>query len=206
MQINVLNIENGKSLSPLNVSDKVFDQPFNEPLIHQVVTAYYAAGRAGTRAQKTRSEVKGSSAKPWRQKGLGRARSGTKQSPIWRKGGVTFAAKPGNHAQKVNKKMYRGAICSILSELNRQNRLTVVESFALSSPKTKDLLVKLNELKLNDLLIVTKSLEENLYLASRNLYKVSVCDVIALDPVSLIGHSHVLISADALSQLEEMFA
>lgn len=206
MELNVINLDNNKSQSSLTVSEQIFGRDFNEPLIHQVVVAYRAAGRAGTRAQKTRAEVNGSGAKPWRQKGLGRARSGTKQSPIWRTGGVTFAAKPTNHAQKVNKKMYRGAICSILSELIRQERLIVVDSFALASPKTKELLAKLNELNLQDLLIITKSLDDNLYLASRNLYKISVCDVVAVDPVSLIGHSHVLITADALQQLEEMFA
>ncbi len=204
MQINVLSSANNQS--QLTVSESVFGKEFNEALVHQVVVAYRAAGRAGTRAQKTRAEVKGSGAKPWRQKGMGRARSGTKQSPIWRTGGVTFAAKPTNHAQKVNKKMYRGAICSILSELVRQERLIVVDSFALASHKTKDLIVKLNELNLHDVLIVTISLDDNLYFAARNLYKISVCDVSAVDPVSLIGHSHILVTADALQQLEEMFA
>lgn len=205
MQVNVVSLDNKKQ-APLSVSDQVFGREFNEALIHQVVVAYRAAGRAGTRAQKTRAEVNGSGAKPWRQKGLGRARSGTKQSPIWRTGGVTFAAKPQNHAQKVNKKMYRGAICSILSELVRQERLIVVDSFALQSHKTKDLVAKLNGLNLEDVLIITKSLDDNLYLASRNLYNVSVCDAVAIDPVSLIGHSYVIVTADALQQLEEIFA
>ena len=206
MQVNMISLDNNISPSALSISDQVFGRDFNEALIHQVVVAYRAAGRAGTRAQKTRSEVRGSNAKPWKQKGLGRARSGTKQSPIWRTGGVTFAARPANHAQKVNKKMYRGAICSILSELLRKERLIVVDSFSLETPKTKDLIEKLNPLNINDVLIITRSLEDNLYFASRNLYKISVCDVIAVDPVSLIGHSYVLVTADALQQLEEMLA
>lgn len=206
MELNVISLGKNKANSPLAVSDAVFGKEFNEALIHQVVVAFQAAARAGTRAQKTRAEVNGSGAKPWRQKGLGRARAGTKQSPIWRTGGVTFAAKPQNHAQKVNKKMYRGAICSILSELVRQERLVVIDSFALESHKTKELLAKLNEVKLEDALIVTKFVDDNLYLASRNLYNVDVCDAVAIDPVSLIGHANVLITAEALKQVEEMLA
>lgn len=206
MELNVISLGKNKAKSPLAVSDAVFGKEFNQALIHQVVVAFQAAARAGTRAQKTRAEVNGSGAKPWRQKGLGRARAGTKQSPIWRTGGVTFAAKPQNHAQKVNKKMYRGAICSILSELVRQERLVVIDSFALESHKTKELLAKLNEVKLEDALIVTKFVDDNLYLASRNLYNVDVCDAVAIDPVSLIGHANVLITAEALKQVEEMLA
>jgi len=171
--------------------------------VHQVVVAYAAGARQGTRAQLTRSEVSGGGKKPWRQKGTGRARAGTIRSPIWRSGGVTFAAKPQDHSQKVNKKMYRGAIKSILSELVRQDRLIVVETFSVDAPKTKELASKLKELELKDVLIVTKEVDENLFLASRNLYKVDVRDVQGIDPVSLIAFDKVLITADAVKQLEE---
>lgn len=175
-------------------------------MIHQVVVAYAAGARQGTKAQKTRSEVAGGGKKPWRQKGTGRARAGTIRSPIWRSGGTTFAAKPRNHDQKVNKKMYRGAMQSILSELVRQDRLIVVESFGVDSPKTKQLAAKLKEMELNDVLIVTKELDENLFLASRNLHKVDARDVQAVDPVSLIAFEKVLMTADAVKQLEEALA
>lgn len=188
------------------VSDATFGREYNESLVHQVVTAYMAGARQGSKAQKTRSEVAGGGIKPWRQKGTGRARSGTSSSPIWRSGGVTFAAKPRSFEQKVNKKMYRGAIRSILSELVRQERLIVVEKFAVEAPKTKELLNKLNGLELNDVLIVTPEVDENLFLASRNLYKVDVRDVQGIDPVSLIAFEKVLITADAIKQLEEALA
>jgi large subunit ribosomal protein L4 len=165
-----------------------------------------AGARAGTRAQKNRSDVRGGGRKPWRQKGTGRARSGTITSPIWRKGGVTFAARPQDHSQKVNKKMYRGAIRSIFSELVRQDRLIVVESISVDAPKTRELLTKLKDLELDDVLIITDKVEENLYLAARNLHKVDVRDVAAIDPVSLIGFSKVLVTVEALKQLEEMLA
>lgn len=192
--------------SAMTVSDTTFGREFNESLVHQVVVAYLAGARAGTRAQKTRAEVRGGGRKPWRQKGTGRARSGTITSPIWRKGGVTFAAKPQDHSQKVNKKMYRGAIRSILSELVRQERLVVVESFAIEAPKTKELNTKLKELGLDEVLIVTDSVDENLYLAARNMHKVDVRDVAAIDPVSLIGFDKVLITVDAVKQLEEVLS
>jgi len=156
--------------------------------------------------KKTRSEVSGGGKKPWRQKGTGRARAGTIRSPIWRSGGVTFAAKPQDHSQKVNKKMYRGAIKSILSELVRQERLIVVEKFAVEAPKTKELIAKLNEFELNDVLIITSEVEENLFLAARNLFKVDVRDVQGIDPVSLIAFEKVLMTADAVKELEEAFA
>ncbi len=190
----------------LTVSDATFGREFNESLVHQVVVAYQAGARAGTRAQKSRSEVRGGGRKPWKQKGTGRARSGTINSPIWRSGGVTFAAKPQDHSQKVNKKMYRGAIRSILSELVRQERLIVVESFSVEAPKTRELLSKLRDLELQDVLIVTNNVDENLYLAARNLHKVDVRDVAAIDPVSLIGFDKVLVTVDAVKQLEEMLS
>ena len=188
----------------LEVSEATFGLEFNEALVHQVVVAYAAGARQGTRAQKTRSEVSGGGAKPWRQKGTGRARAGTSRGPIWRSGGVTFAAKPQDHSQKVNRKMYRGAIKSILSELIRQDRLVVVENFTVETPKTKELVAKLNGLELKDVLIVTPEVDENLFLSARNLYKVDVRDVDGIDPVSLVGFEKVLMTATAVKQLEEM--
>jgi large subunit ribosomal protein L4 len=192
--------------SALEVSEATFGRDFNEALVHQVVVAFGAGARQGSKAQKTRSEVRGGGAKPWRQKGTGRARAGTIRSPIWRSGGVTFAAKPQDHSQKVNKKMYRGAIQSILSELVRQERLIVVEKFAVETPKTKELISKLKELELKDVLIVTSEVDENLFLSARNLYKVDVRDVQGIDPVSLIAFEKVLMTADAVKQLEESLA
>ncbi|MDE3973303.1 50S ribosomal protein L4 [Glaesserella parasuis] len=190
----------------LSVSETTFGREFNEALIHQVVVAYAAGARQGTRAQKTRAEVSGSGKKPWRQKGKGRARSGDIKSPIWRSGGVTFAVKPQDHSQKVNKKMYRGAIKSILSELVRQDRLVVVDKFEIDAPKTKVLVQKLKDMALTDALIITASLDENLFLAARNLYKVDVRDVQGIDPVSLIAFDKVVITVDAVKQIEEMLA
>jgi len=190
----------------LEVSEATFGLEFNEALVHQVVVAYAAGARQGTRAQKTRSEVSGGGAKPWRQKGTGRARAGTTRGPIWRSGGVTFAAKPQDHSQKVNRKMYRGAIASILSELVRQDRLIVVENFAVETPKTKELVAKLKGLELKDVLIVTPEVDENLFLSARNLYKVDVRDVDGIDPVSLVGFEKVLMTATAVKQIEEMLA
>ena len=195
-----------KGADALTVSETTFGREFNEALVHQVVVAFAAGARQGTRAQKTRSEVSGGGAKPWRQKGTGRARAGTIRSPIWRTGGVTFAAKPQDHSQKVNKKMYRGAMKSILSELIRQERLIVVDNFSVEAPKTKELVAKLKELELNDVLIVTGEVDENLFLAARNLYKVDARDVAGVDPVSLIAFDKVLMTADAVKQVEEMLA
>lgn len=195
-----------KGADALTVSETTFGREFNESLVHQVVVAYAAGARQGTRAQKTRSDVSGGGKKPWRQKGTGRARAGTIRSPIWRSGGVTFAARPQDHSQKVNKKMYRGALKSILSELVRQERLVVVDKFAIEAPKTKELVAKLSELQLKDVLIVTGEVEENLFLAARNLYKVDVRDAQAIDPVSLIAFDKVLMTADAVKQVEEMLA
>jgi large subunit ribosomal protein L4 len=195
-----------KGADALTVSETTFGREFNEALVHQVVVAYAAGARQGTRAQKTRSEVSGGGAKPWRQKGTGRARAGTIRSPIWRTGGVTFAAKPQDHSQKVNKKMYRGAMKSILSELVRQERLVVVDNFSVEAPKTKELVAKLKELELNDVLIVTGEVDENLFLAARNLYKVDARDVAGIDPVSLIAFDKVVMTAEAVKQVEEMLA
>lgn len=192
--------------SALEVSDATFGREFNEALVHQVVVAYAAGARQGTRAQKTRSDVRGGGKKPWRQKGTGRARSGTIRSPIWVGGGVTFAARPQDHSQKVNKKMYRGAVKSILSELVRQDRLIVVEQFSVDAPKTQELKAKLQAMGLKDVLIITEELDENLFLAARNLYKVDVRDVQGIDPVSLIAFDKVLVTAAAVKKIEESLA
>ena len=205
MELKVIS-QQGQPEGVMTASDAVFDRPYNEALIHQVVTAYLANARSGDRAQKGRSDVAKSTRKPWRQKGTGRARAGSIRSPIWRSGGVTFAARPQDHSQKVNKKMYRAALQSILSELVRQERLIVVEQFAIDAPKTKDLVAKLKGLELNDVLIVTPEVDENLFLAARNLYKVDVRDVTGLDPVSLIAFDKVLMTAEAVKQIEEMLA
>ncbi len=188
----------------VSVSDVAFAREYNEDLVHQVVTAYMAGARQGTRAQKTRSEVAGGGKKPWRQKGSGRARAGTIRSPIWRSGGVAFAAKPQDHSQKVNRKMYRAALRSIMSELARQDRLVVVESMELAEPKTRLLVQQLGEYGLDSVLIVSTEVGENLYLAARNLHKVDVRDVDGVDPVSLIGHEKVMITVDAVRKFEEM--
>jgi large subunit ribosomal protein L4 len=190
----------------VSVSDVAFAREYNEDLVHQVVTAYLAGARQGTRAQKTRSDVSGGGKKPWRQKGAGRARAGTIRSPIWRTGGVTFAARPQDHSQKVNRKMYRAAMRSIMSELARQDRLLVVESMDLEAPKTKLLVKQLGEYGLDNVLIVTAELGENLYLAARNLHKVDVRDVDGVDPVSLIAYDKVMVTVDAVKKIEEMLA
>ncbi|MBT8767916.1 50S ribosomal protein L4 [Pseudomonas boanensis] len=198
MQLNV----NGAQA--IEVSERTFGGEFNETLVHQAVVAYMAGGRQGTRAQKTRSEVSGGGKKPWRQKGTGRARAGTIRSPIWRSGGTTFAAKPQDHSQKLNKKMYRAAMRSILAELVRQERLVVVDDFAVDAPKTKTLLGKLNGLGLTDVLIVSDAVDQNLYLAARNLPHVDVRDVQGSDPVSLIAYDKVLITVSAVKKFEEL--
>ncbi|MBB3143163.1 50S ribosomal protein L4 [Halomonas organivorans] len=190
----------------VEVADATFGKEFNEALVHQVVTAYLAGGRQGTRAQKNRSDVRGGGKKPWRQKGTGRARAGTIRSPIWRAGGVTFAARPQDHSQKVNRKMYRAAMRSILSELVRQERLVAVDAFAVETPKTKQLVAKLNELGLEKVLIVTEEVDENLYLAARNIPNVDVVDVAAADPVSLVAFDKVLATVSALRKFEEKLA
>ena len=188
------------------VSEAAFGREFNEALVHQIVTAYMAGGRQGSKAQKTRAEVSGGGIKPWRQKGTGRARSGTSNSPIWRSGGVTFAAKPRNFEQKVNKKMYRAAMQSILSELVRQDRLIVADSFAVDSHKTKEFVAKLKEMELSNVLIVADEIDEKLYLAARNVPHVGVTEASAIDPVSLIAFDKVLVTVPALKKLEEAYA
>ena len=190
----------------ISLSDESFGKPYNEPLVHQSVVTYMAGARQGSVKQKTRSEVRGGGRKPWRQKGTGRARAGTTSSPIWRSGGVTFAARPRDHSQKLNKKMYRGAMQCILSELIRQGRLLVVNEFAVETNKTKALVAKLKEYELDNVLIVSEQVEQNLYLAARNLHKVDVLDVAGIDPVSLIGFEKVLITVSALKKVEEMLS
>ena len=188
----------------VEVSEAPFGREFNQDLIHQTVVAFLAGARQGTKAQKNRSAVSGGGRKPFRQKGTGRARAGTIRSPLWRSGGVTFAAQPQDHSQKLNRKMYRSAMQSIVSELARQERLIVVEKFELKEPKTKGLVAKLAQFGLSEALIVTEEVSENLYLASRNLYKVDVCDTAALDPVSLINFDKVVVTVAALKKLEEI--
>lgn len=186
----------------VTVADAVLGAEFNEPLVHQVVTAYLAGGRAGTKAQKTRSEVSGGGKKPWRQKGTGRARAGTNRSPLWRGGGTTFAAKPRSYAQKVNRKMWRSAMRAILSELVRQQRLEVSGGISVSEPKTKRLLEQLGSSAEGRVLIVTEEVGRNLYLAARNLPDVALCDSSALDPVMLVNADKVVVTVDALKRIE----
>ena len=188
----------------LEVSEATFGREFNEALVHQVVVAYAAGARQGTRAQKTRSEVSGGGKKPWAQKGTGRARAGTSRGPIWRSGGVTFAAQPRNYSQKVNKKMYKGAISVILSELLRKDRLKIVSDLEIKEPKTKNITSLMKTLDLKDALLMTDELDENLYLSSRNLYHVGVCDTQSIDPVSLIGYENVVLTKAALKKVEAM--
>jgi large subunit ribosomal protein L4 len=188
----------------VSVSDVAFAKEFNEDLVHQVVTAYLSGARQGTRAQKNRAAVRGGGAKPWRQKGTGRARAGTRSSPIWRSGGVTFAAQPQDHSQKVNKKMYRAALRSIMSELARSERLLIVEDMVLEQPKTKSLVARLSDFGVENVLIVADDVGENLYLAARNLHKVEVRDVAGIDPVSLIAYEKVMVTVPALKKIEEM--
>lgn len=190
----------------VELSDTAFGREFNEALVHQVVTAYLAGARQGTRAQKTRAEVSGGGIKPWRQKGTGRARAGSIRSPIWRSGGRAFAAKPQDWSQKVNRKMYRGAMQCILAELVRQERLILVEELSVSAPKTKELIAKLSELNAPRALIVTKDVDENLYLAARNIPHVNVLGTNEVDPVSLIAFDKVVMSVEAAKQFEEALA
>jgi len=190
----------------LELADATFGASFNESLVHQVVVTYLAGARQGSVKQKTRAEVSGGGRKPHRQKGTGRARAGSTRSPLWRGGGKVFAAVPQYHSRKINKKMYRGAMCSILSELVRQERLVVVEAFEVDAPKTKGLLARLGELSLSSVLIITENVDENLYLSARNLKDVDVRDVAATDPVSLLSHEKVLITVAALKKFEELLA
>lgn len=190
----------------VEVSEATFAREYNEALVHQVVTSYLAGARQGSRAQKTRSEVAGGGRKPWKQKGSGRARAGTIRSPLWRSGGVTFAAKPQDHSQKVNKKMYRAAMRTIWSELVRQDRLVVVEELKLEAPKTKLFKAKMTELNVENVLIISHELDDNLFLAARNIPNVDVRDAASIDPVSLIAYDKVLVTVGALKQVEETLA
>lgn len=209
MEINLYTMldraDEGKEV--VNVSDHVFAASFNESLIHQAVTAYLAGRRVGTRSQKNRAQVKGGKSKPWRQKGTGRARAGSMTSPLWRGGGVTFAAQPTSYSQKLNKKMYRGALRSILSELVRQSRLLVVEQFSVEKPKTSFLVKQLRALGVRgSVLFVTEEKDENLFLAARNLPGVKVTEVKAVDPISLINFENVLMTIQVLKKVEEKLA
>lgn len=195
-----LTVAGGKDIK---VSEATFGRDFSEALVHQVVTAYLAGGRAGTKAQKNRSTARGGGKKPWRQKGTGRARAGTIRSPIWRGGGRTFAATPRDHSQKVNRKMYRGAMQAILSELVRQDRLLVVDSLEIAEPRTTALLGKLSDLGFETGLIVTSELDENVYLASRNVPGVYTVDVSGIDPVGLVAADKVIMTVDAVEKIQE---
>lgn len=198
-----LTIKNSKK--KVELPDEIFACDFNEPLVHQIVTAYMAAGRAGTKAQKTRAEVRGGGVKPWRQKGTGQARAGTIRSPIWRKGGKVFAATPRDYKQKVNKKMHKGALRSIFSELIRQERLMLVDTFQIDSPKTKILVKMLSDMKVEgNVLIIADAIDENLYLAARNLPKVEVIDAVisSADPVSLIQTETVIATQASIKEIE----
>jgi large subunit ribosomal protein L4 len=190
----------------ITLSDAAFGHEFNESLVHQVVTAFMAGGRAGTKAQKTRAMVRGGGRKPRPQKGSGQSRAGSIRSPLWRGGGKTFAAVPRDHSQKVNRKMYQGALRAILSELLRQERVVVLPEFGVTAPKTKELVGKLKALELDSVLIVTENVDEKLYLASRNLDNVDVRDATGVDPVSLIGHEKVLFTVPSIRRLEEWLA
>lgn len=201
-----MNLNLADAKGSLEISESAFGREYNEALVHQVVTAYLAGARQGTRAQKTRSDVAGGGRKPWKQKGSGRARAGTIRSPIWRSGGVAFAARPQDHSQKVNKKMYRAAMRTIWSELIRQDRLVVVEGLALEAPKTKLFKAKMTELNIGNALVVSHDLDDNLYLAARNIPNVDVLDAASVDPVSLIAHEKVLVTVGALKQVEESLA
>jgi len=205
MKLSVMNTADGKAGSEIEISEKTFGVEFNEPLVHQVVVAYRNNGRAGTRKQKTRSEARGGGRKPWNQKGTGQARAGTIRSPLWRGGGKTFPSSPDeNFTNKVNRKMHRAALRSILSELVRQDRLVAVDTFTMDAPKTQTLIEKLARFGTADALIVTDSLDPNLGLSARNLHLVDVCDVSGVDPVTLVRHEKVIMTVPALKRFEEM--
>jgi large subunit ribosomal protein L4 len=190
----------------IKVSEEAFNSAYNESLIHQVVVAFLAGARSGTKQQKSRSDVRGGGKKPWRQKGTGRARAGTSRSPIWRSGGATFAARPRSYEQKINRKMYRGAMRAIFSELLRAGRLHVVDSFKVDQPKTKEMVSKLSQLNVKNALLVSSEIDKNTYLAMRNIPNVDARDVQSLDPVALVTHENVVITAEAIKLVEEMLA
>ena len=193
----------GANGSEIEVSDATFGREFNEPLVHQVLTAYMAAGRAGTKAQKTKAEVRGGGKKPWRQKGTGSARAGSSRSPIWVGGGRAFAAQPRDFSQKVNKKMYRAALRSVVSELVRQDRLVITDSIEMKAPKTKELAAMLKKLDLDSVLIVNEAFDEKVFLSARNLPNVGICDAASIDPVALMRFEKVLMTVPALKMIEE---
>ncbi len=203
MELNLTTANGQAAGAAVQLSDTLFACPYNEPLVHQAVTAFLAGGRSGTHAQKTRAQVRGGGAKPWRQKSTGRARAGTSRSPIWRSGGRTFAAVPANYQQKLNKKMYRAAMRSLFSELLRQERLVIVDEFTMAAAKTRDVVASLGALGLSDVVIVCHEPDANLYLAVRNLSWAEVLDVAMLDPVTLIRHEKVLMTVAAVKKLEE---
>lgn len=206
MNLNISEPGKGISDKAVELSEATFGRQYNEALVHQVVVSYMAGARQGTRAQKTRAEVNGGGRKPFRQKGTGRARAGTIRSPIWRGGGQTFASKTQDFSQKVNRKMYRGAMQSILSELIRQERLIVAEDFAVDAPKTKEVQERLKSFDLENVLVVVEEVDSNLYLGARNLRNVEVIDVHAVNPVDLIGFDKVLFTVGALKKAEELLA
>ncbi len=204
MELNLTTASGNASKKTVEVSEETFNKDFNEALIHQVVTAYMAGGRSGTKAQKNRSAVSGGGAKPWRQKGTGRARSGTIRSPIWRSGGTTFAASNRDFSQKVNRKMYRSAMTSIVSELVRSERLVVLADLKMKGPKTKELAEQLKALGCENALIVTQDFDQNVYLSSRNLINIEYSDAKSINPVSLVRYEKVIMTADAVKKVEEM--
>ena len=204
MELQLQTITDSPPVGKTDVSETVFGRDYNEALIHQVVTAYMAAGRSGTKAQKTRSEVRGGGKKPWNQKGGGRARAGTSRGPLWRSGGQTFAAKPRDFSKKVNRKMYRGAMRSILSELVRLNRLVVVENFDIESPRTKLVVDSLRNLGLDEALIVCSEPSENLIYAFRNIPNVGLIEASTIDPVALVTFKNIVVTRQALSEIESM--
>ena len=204
MELNLTTASGNASKKTVEVSEETFNKDFNEALVHQVVTAYMAGGRSGTKGQKNRSAVRGGGAKPWRQKGTGRARSGTIRSPIWRSGGTTFAAKNRDFSQKVNRKMYRSAMISIVSELVRQDRLVVLTDLTMDGPKTKDLASQLKALSAQNALLVTADFEQNIYLSSRNLINIEYTDAQHINPVNLVRYEKVIMTADAVKKVEEM--
>jgi large subunit ribosomal protein L4 len=206
MELKMIELATGSSSGVVSVSEAVFGVEFNESLVHQVVVAYMAGARSGTKAQKTRAEVRGGGIKPWRQKGTGRARAGTIRSPIWVGGGRAFPGHNRDFSQKVNKKMYRAAMRSILSELGRTDRLIIVDDFKVDAPKTREFKSKLASLGVTDALVVTEAFDEYLYLSSRNIYKADVTDVASIDPLSLVGFKSIILTQGAVKQLEEKFA
>jgi large subunit ribosomal protein L4 len=207
MELKLISEKDGQSDTSVSVSDALFGREYNEALVHQVVTAYLANARSANRAQKGRSDVAKSTRKPWRQKGTGRARSGMASSPLWRGGGKIFPNSPEeNFTHKVNRKMYRAGIVAILSQLVRENRLSIVESFTIDAPKTKALAAKLKDMGLDEVMVITDSIDENLYLSSRNLPRVRVVEAGHADPVSLMRFANILVTRGALTKMEEMLA